>query len=242
LTAKERRALVRTAAQVQLATVPKAVRRAVGVGRGRRSALVEGRTPPDSRLTRWAHDLAAEASAPPLLAHCVRCWYWGDLFAQLDGVRFDPELLYLACLLHDLGLTDRYRAVPGDHVHCFAVHGAEVARDELAAVGVPQARRDVVAAAIARHMDVRSDRRAGAEAYLLHEAAHLDVAGTRARDLSRPVRQAVVAREPRHGFAAAFGQQMAREALERPGSRAAVLWRLGARRALMHNPLDREAG
>ncbi|WP_369028689.1 HD domain-containing protein, partial [Nocardia farcinica] len=86
--------------------------------------------PPDSKLTRQAVELAEAVYGGELHQHCLRCWYFGAAFAQLDGLRFDPEALYVAALLHDIGLTDRYRPAP-DQSPCFAVHGGAVARERL---------------------------------------------------------------------------------------------------------------
>jgi hypothetical protein len=82
-------------------------------------------------------------------------------------------------------------------------------------------------------------RALGAEAHLLHAAAHLDVAGSRVADLPTASIRAVLDAHPRDGFAAQFRQLMRREAAERPRSRAALLWRVGMRLPLAHNPLDR---
>jgi hypothetical protein len=37
-----------------------------------------------------------------------------DLFAQRDAIEFDPEMLFAACLPHDLALSDRYRPATAD--------------------------------------------------------------------------------------------------------------------------------
>ncbi len=78
-----------------------------------------------------------------------------------------------------------------------------------------------------------------ATAHLLYAGAHLDVAGTRAGDLPRQTIREVVAKYPRDGFPACVADLMRREAAERPNSRAALLWRLGMRLPVTHNPLDR---
>lgn len=204
-----------------------------------RTALVSGRNPPDSRLARQMLEQAREAYGPPLLGHCLRCWLWADLFAQLDGISYDPELLYVSCLLHDLGLTDAHRPAAGDHVGCFAVHGGRVARLLLVQEGAAPAFADLADEAIALHMDVQVPLSSGAEAHLLHAAAHLDVAGIRAAELPPPAVQQVLGLHPRDGFPAEFGRLMRREAAERPASRAALGWRLGMRLPLTHNPIDR---
>jgi hypothetical protein len=116
---------------------------------------------------------------------------------------------------------------------------SEVARTTLVSLGADSSYADTVADAIVKHMDIRPSTRP--EAHLLHAGAHLDVAGTRGGDLPRQTIREVLARYPRDGFAACFATSMRSEATERPNSRAALLWRLGMRLPLNHNPLDRSA-
>ncbi|MEV0283432.1 MULTISPECIES: HD domain-containing protein [unclassified Kribbella] len=189
--------------------------------------------PPDTALTCDVLELARSSYQEPLLGHCIRTWFWASLLGARDGIKTDDELLYVACLLHDIALTDDYR--PPESAACFAVHGAEVARTTLAGLGSPYA--DDVAEAIALHMNINVAQ--SPEAHLLHAGAHLDVAGTRAGDLPRPAIRQVVAKHPRDGFPTCFATLMRRESTERPNSRAALLWRLGMRLPLNHNPLDR---
>jgi hypothetical protein len=199
---------------------------------GSQTFVTSDREPPDTAVTREVLELARSSYAEPLLGHCLRTWLWADLFAARDGVKADDELLYVACLLHDIALTDRFRPVDAA---CFAVEGGEIARTTLQSLGASYA--DEVASAISLHLDVRSPR--APVAHLLHAGAHLDVAGTSAGDLPRQAIREVVAQHPRDGFPDCFATLMRREAAERPNSRATVLWRLGMRLPLNHNPLDR---
>lgn len=145
--------------------------------------------------------------------------------------------MYVACLLHDLALTSAYS--PPESAACFAVHGSEVARTTLTSLGAEASYAADVAQAIALHLNVRVPLEQGPEAHLLHAGAHLDVAGNRAGDLPRRTIREVVTKHPRDGFPTCFATLMRRESAERPDSRAAVLWRLGMRLPLHHNPLDR---
>jgi HD-GYP domain-containing protein (c-di-GMP phosphodiesterase class II) len=78
---------------------------------------------PDSALARKAERHAAELSSEALLNHCHRTYLWGSLLAQADGTKVDdPELLYVASLLHDLGVTDAHFGKDRG-AHCFAVEG-----------------------------------------------------------------------------------------------------------------------
>ncbi|MEV0402796.1 HD domain-containing protein [Actinoallomurus sp. NPDC050550] len=204
--------------------------------RTKAATVVVEREPPDSALARRVLALAEATYSAPLLGHCLRCWLWADLLAGLDGVGYDEELLYVSCLLHDLALMDPYR--PGQ-AQCFAVHGGEVALAALVSHGAPESFAEAAAEAITLHMNIRMPAGSGPEARLLHDAAHLDVVGTRARRLSPDAIRAVLDRHPRSGFASAFVELMRREATERPRSRAGVLWRSGMRLPVSLNPLDR---
>lgn len=78
--------------------------------------------PPDSRLAHEADDRVRELSGPVLYGHCLRTWALAELFAQRDRVDHDEELLYVACVLHDLGLTVSHSGRDST-VACFAVEG-----------------------------------------------------------------------------------------------------------------------
>jgi len=226
----------REAVFAQLNGLPGLIRARLTAGPGT-PALATDREPPDTALTREVVELAGASYQGPLLGHCIRTWFWADLLGDRDGIKPDEELLYVACFLHDIALTDRHR--PPQAAACFAVHGGEVARKTLTELGAdPSYARDV-AQAIALHMDIHVPTDQGPEAHLLHAGAHLDVAGTRAGDLPRQTIREVVAKHPRDGFPACFATAMRRESAERPSSRAALLWRLGMRLPLNHNPLDR---
>jgi hypothetical protein len=233
----ERRRVAARAVLAALAALPADAR-----GRLRRvdgSAAATGTPPPDTRLCREASELVRRTSPPALLGHVLRCWLWADLIGRLDGVSADPETLYLACLLHDVALTDAHRPTPADPARCFAVHGGDVAAATLLDHGAAPSLAAVVADAVRRHMDPVAAPDLGPEARLLHAAATLDVTGRRVAALARADVARVLDAHPRDGFAVLFEQLMCREATERPTSRAGTLWRAGMAGAIRRNPLDR---
>jgi hypothetical protein len=238
LTSREQLRLAAGSLLAQLADLPAQARVRLLRGASGRAEPVPLRPPPDTRLAREAFELARERYAGALLHHCLRCWLLADLFARRDRIDFDEELLYLACVLHDLGLTDSHRPAPWEPVGCFAVQGGLVASGLLAERGAEPELTWRVGDAIALHMNARVPVGLGAEAHLLHAAAHLDVAGSRAGDLGAGELQSVERAHPRDGFGVLFGQAMRREASERPRSRAALLWKLGMPIAIKHNPLE----
>ena len=78
---------------------------------------------PDSAVCAAARDYACRACEPFLFNHVVRSFLFADAVGRESGARYDVELLYVACLLHDLGLG---RAAPVRTR--FEVEGAETAR------------------------------------------------------------------------------------------------------------------
>jgi hypothetical protein len=81
---------------------------------------------PDSGIVRQAQELARAVSDDMLFNHVMRCYWFSELFAQLEGTKVDSELLFLSAALHDLGLTDH---APGPHR--FEIEGAGAARTFL---------------------------------------------------------------------------------------------------------------
>jgi hypothetical protein len=77
---------------------------------------------PDSALARAAAVLAADAHAPALLNHVHRTWWFGEFIGRRRSMKYDRELVYVASLLHDLGLSHAHQ---GDKR--FEVDGADAA-------------------------------------------------------------------------------------------------------------------
>src|SRR6185312_13489096 len=78
---------------------------------GRPSALpreVAGLKIPDSDVAVKATSLAHEVCEPSLFNHCARTYAFAGLLGARQNLKVDLELLFLASILHDLGLTERY--------------------------------------------------------------------------------------------------------------------------------------
>ena len=183
-------------------------------------ADVERMREPETDAARAAAALCLDVSSNPVANHCFRTYLWSRILALRDDVEPDDELLYVACVLHDLGLTERFWS--SGNVHCFSIEGADAA-GQLLRTHWPADRVDKAREAIILHMNVRISARHGVEARLLTAATGLDVTGFGLRKIDRATAGAVVRRYPRDGMGTEFASWIAREASHRPQSRMAYL-------------------
>lgn len=111
------------------------------------SASVAGVSVPQSALATDALALAYNALPVEVFRHSLRTFLFAELFARKKGLDHDPELVYVAAILHDVGLSpqhmsERYR---------FQVDGANAARALLKKYGIEGPKADTVWDAIALH-------------------------------------------------------------------------------------------
>ena len=137
-------------------------------------------------------------SSPALVNHCIRSYCWAAGYARLNGIAYDEELLYVAALLHDLGLVRAF----DNHTEPFEEAGGHVAWVFGAGAGWPVERRVRVHEVIVRHMWDAVDRDADPEGHLLELATGLDISGRDAGAWPDELRREVLERHPRLGLAA----------------------------------------
>lgn len=115
---------------------------------------------PSTRLARAARELVTAVSPPFLAHHAIRSYLFAGAVASAKGLRpdvdYDDELVYLTCVLHDLGATDH-----GNGDQRFEVDGADAAARFLREHGVDEARTTTVWQAIALHTSVGLAHRFG---------------------------------------------------------------------------------
>ncbi|MBP2340643.1 hypothetical protein JOF41_006821 [Saccharothrix coeruleofusca] len=142
----------------------------------RENALHEKFDLPGTDLARAACQFAEEQEEPYLFNHSVRSYLYGRALGEHRGLRpgadYDDELLFLSCVLHDLGLSAQDR---GDQR--FEVGGADAAARFLRERDVPEERVEVVWDSIALHTSLGIASRKRPEIALLHLGAGADVAG-----------------------------------------------------------------
>lgn len=198
-----------------------AARTQVAARRPHRAGTVDDLELPGSAVAHAAMALCKEASRPFLFNHCVRAYYWSRLLD--DGARpFDDEALFVAFMLHDLGLTERYR-LEGDSESCFTIVGARHAEELGARHGWDGLRCRLVAEAITLHLNVIVSAAHGREAELVRLGSGADVAGLGLGVLDQAAIDAVVTRHPRLELKREFLATLGEEARNRPRCRIAYL-------------------
>jgi hypothetical protein len=191
---------------------------------------------PDTPATRAALEVARRFSSPALLDHSIRSWYWACGFAEATRIRpGDPELLAVAALLHDLGLTSGFDnvALP------FETAGGNVGWAVTAGAGWAPGRRDRVVEVIERHMWPEVDPRADPEGHLLEIATGLDISGARAEVLPGEYIAEVLAAHPRGTLGQEFTACVTDQAARKPQSQAARIVRGGVAAKLARHPHER---
>lgn len=166
-------------------------------------------------------------SSPAMVNHCLRSYAWAATLADAIGLVHDEELLFVAAMLHDLGVVPHFDA----HLVPFEAAGGAVAWTFAAGAGWDVDRRERVRQVIERHMWVEVDPSLDAEGHLLEVATSLDVSGAAPDRWDTTFRQLVLARLPRLGFTAEFDGAIHTQAVRKRGSSAERLDRSGRIRA-----------
>ncbi|MEU1203692.1 HD domain-containing protein [Nocardia sp. NPDC005825] len=178
------------------------------------STTIAGVPIPDSAMAREAEQLVRDAATPLVYDHSRRVFLFAALRGRELDVDFDPELLYIGAMFHDLGLTETYRRDD----QRFEVDGADEARRFLHAHGVNGEAAQRVWTAIALHTTPEIPLHMGAEIALVTHGVELDVLGIGYDAISAAEREQIVAAHPRPDFKnqilAAFTEGIA----HRPGT------------------------
>jgi hypothetical protein len=125
---------------------------------------------PDSPLCAATTAFARSVSDPHLFNHVMRSYLFADLHGQRTGRAYDRELVYVACVLHDLGLT---RVAPV--AERFEIEGADAARRFLSQQGMTDRALDIVWDAIALHTTPEIPQRKCPEVALCQHGIAVDV-------------------------------------------------------------------
>jgi HD superfamily phosphodiesterase len=151
---------------------------------------------PDSRLAREATEFVRSVESDLLYYHSLRVYSFGALQGARSGLSYDPELLYVGAMFHDVGLVDGHRSAHDR----FEVDGANAAREFLAGHGVTGDALRIVWDAIALHTTPGIPQHKEPEVALVTAGVELDVLGLGYDDIAADDREAVLAAYPRIDF------------------------------------------
>ncbi|MEU8874564.1 HD domain-containing protein [Streptomyces javensis] len=151
---------------------------------------------PATTLAREATELIRDTTSELIYHHSRRVYFFGSLRGRERDLSFDPELLYLGAMFHDVGLNEAFHASG----HRFEVDSANEAKRFLQAHGVPEDSVRRVWTAIALHTTPGIPEFMEPEVALVTAGVEYDVLGIGYGDLSAEEREAVVALHPRPDF------------------------------------------
>jgi len=136
------------------------------LNRGRDLVDSSTMTIPDTPLCRAAARAARQYYGDGALQrHAFRTIAYAHAVAEMDRLEVDAELLWCACLLHDIGLA---KPVAGQ---CFAVRGGLLAYELALNAHIATSRADLLAEAICRHPTPGLDPLTQPLAYLVNAGA-----------------------------------------------------------------------
>jgi hypothetical protein len=157
---------------------------------------IAGISIPDSTLARETTEFVQDTSTQLLFDHSRRVFLWGSLQGDRRGLDYDPELLYVGAMFHDIGLIEGHRS---EHER-FEIDGANAARAFLERHGLPEQQVMTVWESIALHTTPEVPSYKQPEVQMVTLGVEYDVLGLHHDDLSEQQREAVLAAHPRPGF------------------------------------------
>ena len=166
---------------------------------------------PDTAMCLAAMELAREHSPPFLFNHVMRTFAFGREAGALQRAQYDPEMLFLGSVLHDLGLVEKF--IRQDR---FEIDGADAAAEFLSRRGYSDAKVAVIWDAIALHTTPGVPQRKQPEVALLQLGAGIDIGAIPIELVTPESVEIILAEYPRLGFKAAMLEAMAAVVRRKP--------------------------
>jgi hypothetical protein len=167
---------------------------------------------PNSVLAREATEFVQDVAPQLLFDHSRRVFLWASLQGEALGLDYDPELLYVGAMFHDVGLVEGHRS---EHER-FEIDGANAARAFLERHGLPEERVMTVWESIALHTTPEVPGYKQPEVRLVTLGVEYDVLGLHFDQLSAEQRAAVVTAHPRTDFKQGIIEAFAAGMREKP--------------------------
>jgi hypothetical protein len=160
------------------------------------SEVIAGVEIPDTAAVAEATRLIEQTTSPLIYHHSRRVFLFAQIHARRLGAEPDPELLYLAAMFHDTGLTRPF----SDVAQRFEVDGADHARKFLLEHGFSAAAADTAWSAIALHTTPGIPHRMGPEIAGIYLGVATDVVGVGLDTLTDEQVAEILAKHPRGDF------------------------------------------
>jgi hypothetical protein len=148
---------------------------------------------PDSAMAREATDLVRDTETDLLFHHSRRVFLFGALTGERRQLKYDPELLYIGAMFHDMGLVAPYSSKD----ERFEVDGANAARDFLQRHGIADADIEQVWDSIALHTTPGIPKHKKPVVALVTAGVEMDVLGLAYHDFTDEQREQVTHAHPR---------------------------------------------
>jgi HD superfamily phosphohydrolase YqeK len=180
---------------------------------------------PETQICQSAYAHASSLLAPSILNHSIRVYLYATALAKhTNSIYFsDPtkhDLLFTACLFHDIGTTDTY-----DGPSRFEVEGADAAVKHLSQFGVPSQDAHDVWTAIAIHTSPQIAERISELSKLVRLAVITDFGRkSEAWDVLVPLRAKLEDDFERAGIEKVLGDMVVEQAKKRPEKAPMVSW------------------
>lgn len=164
----------------------------------------------------------------------MRAYLWAAADGTARGIDFDPELLYVAAMFHDIGLVQVFDS----HTVAFEEAGGHVARVFAAGAGWPAEHREHLSEVIIRHMRPQVGLSMDPEGHLLARSTAAEIVGRKLDGWADDFKAEVLERYPRLDLTPEFLACFQAQAERKPDSSAATAVRSGLSTRMTANPLD----
>jgi len=172
---------------------------------------------PDTELALRAYRLSQQSTPEFVFNHSLRSYLFAEALAGTRNLRpgtdYDQELLFLGCVLHDLGLSDR-----AADDRRFEIGGADLAAEFLRDQHVAPERIAVVWDAIALHTSDGIAGRKAPEVGIAQLGIAADILGRERDQLPADLVESVQVALPRHNLSYALTDAIVDRGLRAPGT------------------------
>lgn len=180
---------------------------------------------PETPISQAAFEHAAALLAPSILSHSMRVYLYAKILAEHARSIFVNEpakrdLLFTACLFHDIGTTDEY-----DGSHRFEVEGGDAAVAFLGRFDISETDKHDVWTAIACHTSPQIAERIGELSKLVRLAVITDFGRkSSAWDVLLPLREELEKKFERAEIEKVLGDVVVEQAKKRPEKAPMASW------------------